>query len=92
MEPVLKRLKEWRNKVGAHKDLDTALMVMEHLDNPSTTANPIPRIDSNDLNYTVASLIAIVDAFVTHHLPSNNQWHDNTAIAEIQRITETLQA
>ena len=89
MQPTLEKLKQWRNAVGAHKDLMTSLKIMEHLDNPTVTPNPLPFIPVMDVLMTVEGLVAITDEIVNHHL-SGVEWYQGRVSTEVQNVATLL--
>jgi len=67
VKPTFDKLKIWRNCVGAHKDLTTAIGIVDHILGART--NPIPRIPLADVEETVKWLISLKDVVAANHCP-----------------------
>jgi hypothetical protein len=78
LQPTAAKIKDWRNSVGAHKDLLMSLRVMDHLLNRSQP-HPLPFIPLFELQSAVNSIFEITDLIVATYLPDMS-WRDTELV------------
>lgn len=86
MEPLVKRLKDWRNAVGAHRSLNTTLALMDYIENGHSTAHPLPHIPLMELHATLERLIGITDDLVKQVQGKFEPWYEPEVVREVDRL------
>lgn len=91
--PTVEKLKEWRDKFGAHSDLLRALATLEHLTTGTPPSNPIPFISLRELSEAVDCITRITDAIVLHRQPDLvGKWNRPLIPEDVDKLMAKVRA
>jgi hypothetical protein len=88
LEPLVVKLKEWRNKIGAHSDFIAWIAIIDHAMSNGATPHPAPFIPIAELKAAVQGLSSISDTLVKMYVPEIGDWYGDPIAPEVERLAE----
>ena len=90
MEPTIKLIKEWRNAIGAHRSLTTAIALVDYTAGGCKPPHPLPRIPLKLLLGVIQGLVDTTDVLVEQVMGGFQPWYDPQITREIDWIFAAL--
>jgi hypothetical protein len=86
MQPTVEKIKNWRNKIGAHRSLTIALELVEYIESSGAKPHPLPFIPIKEVTEVLHGLVRITDILTLHVDGEQFQWYDGGVIPEIESL------
>lgn len=85
MESTVKLIKEWRNVMGAHRNLITTIRLTDYVRSGHKQPHPLPHIPLMDVHHILECLVNITDAIVDHAGVASSSY-DFAVVREVDLI------
>jgi hypothetical protein len=86
MEPIVKLIKDWRNKVGAHRSLMITIELVDYIRSGHTKPHPLPHIPLMKVHAALKSLVTISDILFEYVSGQFVQWYESAIVNEVEAM------